>query len=301
MLNIPNSKRLFLVFIFNFSLSQAQQEFELAFYNYHLGIYNPAIIGSQDASYLNTSFRTQWMGIKDSPRIQALTIGIPSLENKISYGIMISNDNTFIERQTRFYGTFSFHIVLNNNWDLNLGISGGGNNYSSDFTQLDNLQEKSDEVFENFSRFNPNIGVGLYLKKNNFFLSLSVPQLLSTLRNKNSESIVITTSDRPHIYAITGLRIPINEDFFWINSGLVRYVNNSPTTLTINTGLGYRTMDFTLGYQFNVGLTGTFIIQELTDKGIAIGYAYQMPSTREIQSISSGSHEILLRIRLAKP
>lgn len=60
-------------------------------------------------------------------------------------------------------------------------------------------------------------------------------------------------------------------------------------------------MEATIGYQINAGITGTFMIQEFDNQGMALGYSYQMPTARQLSSLTGESHEILLRIRLGKP
>jgi len=294
-------RSLLLFSLLSTALVTAQQDFELALYNYHTGIYNPAFVGTQGSPFLNTSFRSQWFGIKDAPRIQAITLGFPSGENRAAYGLMVTHDDTFVERQTRFFGTFSYRLPLNPKWDLHLGISAGGNNLAVNFNELENLQQVGDGLFQNYSHFNPNIGVGAYLKSERFYFSLSVPQLLGTQRYKDKQGISTTAKDRPHLYAISGLRIPLKGDWTWIHSALFRYVSDAPTSMVINSGLGYRKIEATVGYQIKAGISGTLMIQEFEQYGMALGYSYQMPTTNDLRSLTGGNHEILLRIRLGKP
>jgi len=42
------------------------------------------------------------------------------------------------------------------------------------------------------------------------------------------------------------------------------------------------------------------MIQEFDNKGMALGYSYQMPTAGQLSSLTGGNHEILLRIRLGK-
>jgi hypothetical protein len=142
--------------------------------------------------------------------------------------------------------------------------------------------------------------VGLYLQKERFFLSLSVPQLLATKRYKEAQGLVTTARDRPHFYAISGVEVPINGDWSWVSSGLLRSVSDAPLSAVVNTGASYRRLEMTVGYQINAGITGTFMIREMQNSGFALGYSYQMPTAGQLQSLTGGNHEILLRIRLAK-
>lgn len=226
--------------------------------------------------------------------------GFPTGEKRAAFGLMVTNDNTFVERQTRFFGTFSYRLPLDDDWDLHLGLSAGGNYLAWDLNALENLQEVGDGSFENSSHFNPNVGIGAYLKKEKFYFSLSVPQLLATKRYKDDQGISTSAQDRVHLYALSGLRVPLKGDWSWVNSALFRYVSDAPVSTIINTGMAYKKMEATIGYQINAGITGTFMIQEFDNKGMALGYSYQMPTAGQLSSLTGGNHEILLRIRLGK-
>lgn len=290
-------------FLFSFflygSISFAQQDTHLALYKYHTNIFNPAVFGSEEGTFLSTSFRSQWTGIKDAPRVQAISLGFPSGEKRAGYGLLVTNDQTFIEQQTRFFANYSYRLPLNEG-NLYLGISAGGNNFSVNFNSLDNLESIGDSQFQNFSRFNPNIGIGVYLEMERFFLSLSVPQLLATKRFKEGQGIATSARDRPHFYAIAGVEVPVNDDWSWVSSGLLRSVSDAPLSTIFNTGASYRKLEMTVGYQLNAGITGTFMIRELQNSGFALGYSYQAPTVGQLQTLTGGNHEILLRIRLAK-
>lgn len=295
-----NPKLILPLFLFCVSFAFAQQDFHLALYKYHSSVFNPAFLGTQNGTFLNTSFRSQWTGIKEGPRIQALSIGFPTGEKRAGYGLLVTNENTFIQRQTKFYGTFSYRLPVNDHWNLHLGISAGGNNFAVDFNQLENLQQTGDGQFQNISQFNPNVGVGAYLKHENFFFSLSAPQLLATKRAKDQQGISTSARDRPHVYAITGYTLALEGDWSWVNSALVRYVSDAPLSAVINSGVGYKNIEATVGYQVDAGISGTLMIQEFDDHGLALGYSYQVPTQSDLIGLTGGNHEVLLRIRLGK-
>ncbi len=91
------------------TLVWAQQEVNYTLYRYHLNLINPATTGTQGASFLNTSLRTQWVGIEDAPETQAISIGRPHANNRLGTGFSVINDRTFVENQTQLF--FDFPIV----------------------------------------------------------------------------------------------------------------------------------------------------------------------------------------------
>lgn len=299
-MNPKNFLKYIAICLFMSNLSYGQQDFLMALYNYHRGLYNPAAIGTQAGSFVNTSFRSQWFGIKDAPRIQAITLGFPTGEKRAGYGLLFTNDQTFIERQTKFFATYTYRLSLSSVWDLHLGLSAGGNNFAVNHNQLDNLQSTSDGSFQNYSRFNPNMGLGAYLKKENFYFSIALPQVLATKRYKDQEAISTSARDRQHLYLMSGFRQPLKGDWSWINSALVRYVQAAPLAAVFNTGVGYKSVEASLGYQIKAGFTGTLMICESDARGMAMGYSYQMPTAADLKTLTGGNHEILLRIRLGR-
>ena len=73
----------------------------------------------------------------------------------------------------------------------------------------------------------------------------------------------------------------------------------APWSVVANTGLGYKKLEATVGYQFDAGITGTLLLK--TDGAFTLGYSYQAPTAGQLASITGGSHELLLKIRLGSP
>ena len=276
----------------------AQQDSHFALYKYHMQIINPAYTGSQQGTYVNSTFRSQWAGIEDAPRIQAFSLGIPSIEKRLNYGALFFNDKTFIEKRSRFYANFSYRLTLNPENDLYLGLSAGGQNFALNFDTLQNVDLRGDQFLTSFSRFNPNLGVGAYLKAENYYFSLSIPRLFQTKRFNESSGFTSTTQDLVHIYGSLGGKISLRTDWSWVNSALVRYVANAPWSVVLNSGLAYKSNELTLGYQWDSSLAATLMIQEVGF--VSIGYSYQFPTSNALANLTGGNHEILLKIRLGK-
>ena len=278
-------------------LLTAQQDSHFALYKYHMHIINPAFTGSQEGAFINSTYRSQWAGVSDAPRIQVISLGIPSTEKRLNYGALFYNDKTFVEQFSRFYANFSYRVSLDSKTDLYLGLSAGGQNFRLNFSSLKNVNPGSDQFLSSFSRFNPNLGVGGYLKTENFYLSLSIPKLFQTKRFNENFGYASSGRDLVHVYGSAGVNIPLTTDWFWVNSGLIRYVQNAPWSILVNSGLAYKNNELTLGYQWDSSVAATLMIQNIGF--ISVGYSYQFP-TGSLASITGGNHELLLKIRLGK-
>lgn len=278
---------------------QGQRDSHLALYKYHMQTLNPAFIGTQGSVFLNTTYRRQWSALDNGPQVRAVSLGIPSEAKRLNYGVLIFNDQTFIERKTQFFVSFSYKLELNDTWDLFLGLNGGGENFGVDFNELKNVDTRGDRSLDNFSRFSPNVGLGLYLRSETYYFALSAPKLLQTKLFKDQEGISTTATDRMHLYATAGLKHPLSGSWYWVASVLARYVDAAPWSLVVNTGMAYNNYEFNLGYQWDSSYSATLMLQ--TNTFLSFGYSYQFPSTSGLATLTGGNHELLVKIRLKPP
>lgn len=288
---------LFNAFLF-LNTAYAQQDAHIALYKYHMQIFNPAYTGTQQGAFVNSSYRSQWSGIAGSPRIQAISLGIPSTEKRLNYGALFYNDRTFIEQLSRFYVNFSYRLPLNPKMDLYLGLSAGGQNFSINLNSLENVEGIGDQFLNDYSRFNPNFGIGAYLKAENFFASLSVPKIFQTKRFNEDSGFTSTGRDLIHVYGSAGGKIPLSPDWYWVNYALVRYVQDAPWSVVTNTGFSFKNNEITMGYQWDSSFAITLMIQDIGF--VSVGYSYQFPTAGALSSITGANHELLLKIRLGK-
>jgi len=273
----------------------AQQDAKIAFYQQNLQLYNPAATGLDDRTTLGSSFRNQWSGVEGAPTIQAFHLSIPGGEKRLAYGGLVLADQTFVERQTRLFATFSYRIPVGKSNSLYLGIQGGGNLVNLNFDGI-NLAHSDDGQLGNLSRFYPNIGVGAHLKTNRLYLSLSAPMLFGNKKEKNADAIAPTPADDMHLYFSGGLRLPaFAEDWEYLASTLIRWVADAPVAAVFNAGLAYRKSELLLAYHHNGSLGASLLI----DSGelISFGYAYEFPTTRLLSKLHSGNHELIFRIK----
>ncbi|WP_158629462.1 PorP/SprF family type IX secretion system membrane protein [Flavobacterium microcysteis] len=273
-----------------------QQETSFTFYRNNMNIINPAYAGADGETIISSNFKTQWAGVKDAPETQAVSFGTPT-GKKLGIGLSIINDKTFVEKQTSVFADFSYLVPINETLDLYLGVKAGGNFYDVNVNGLQTYNVESDPSLVNINRFNPNFGIGAYLKHKKFYVSLSTPKMLSTQRAKNEDGVATVASDRPHIYLSGGYDIKLNEDFMLKPSTLLRYVNGAPVSMDI-TGLVSYKQQFGLGvaYRTDKAINGLATIK--VNDWFDFGYAYEHSLRDEIANVTSGTHEFYLRFNL---
>jgi type IX secretion system PorP/SprF family membrane protein len=278
----------------------AQQDPHFSLYRFHANIFNPAVTGIKEVPVVSLGFRSQWQGFTGAPETQVVAFGTPTQGERIGLGFNVVNDKTFIENQTLIFGSFSYRLQMNDDLDLFLGLQAGTNAYAVNARGLEvyGLDNNTiDPFLLNVSNFNPNIGVGAYLKHEKYFFSLSAPKILKTQRFKEQNGLVTSAADWVHIYASAGYFIPLNKQWEFVPSTLVRYVNFAPFLITTNASFSYkRIIDFGIEYNFKSGIGATMMVE--TGNSFSFGYAYITSLHAQLNPFSKGTHEIAMRIRL---
>lgn len=271
----------------------AQQESMITFYKDHLNLVNPAFVGTEEGTIFQSTIRQQWTGIKDAPSTQAISFMTP-LGKKLALGLSFVHDKVFIEKQSFVTLDLSYNVTLTDELDLYMGIKAGGNNYEVNTTGLETYNIIGDPSLVPISRFNPNVGIGFYLKHDKFYVSLSTPKMLNTERAKNQDGYATVTTDRVHYYFSGGYNFDVSENVELVPSVMVRYVNGAPfstdftATTIINEG-------FHLGatYRTDKSLAGLAKIK--ISKKFMLGYAYEYSLRKELLGRANGSNEFYLR------
>ena len=271
----------------------AQQESILAFYNNHLNLVNPAAVSVDGETQFRTSVRQQWTGVKDAPQTQAASFMTP-LNKNLSFGVSIIKDEVFIEKQTFVAVDFSYKVQLNDALSLLMGIKAGGNNYEVNTNGLETYNYNvSDPSLQPISRFNPNIGIGFYLKHKDYFVSLSTPKMLDTKRAKEENGYATAATDQAHYYIAAGRTFEITASFDLVPSVMVRYVNGAPFSTDFTTTAKFDDR-FDFGVTYRTDRTFAGLTKINISKKFALGYAYEYSLRSQLVGRANGSNEFFL-------
>jgi len=275
-----------------------QQESTLSLYKYHLNQINPAATATQGATYLNVNYRSQWLGVDGAPETQTLSLGVPSEVRKLGIGFSISNDKINVQGATQLFVDFSYPLELDSKRTLYLGLKAGGTSSRIDAAQLNRVGGPVDPFLVDDTRFTPNIGVGIYyLTENNFYVSLSIPRLLSTERFSSDNGQASLATDKPHLYLSSGIQIPISEQWSLNPSVLLGQVANAPTNYVVDLAMSFEEkIDF--GIQYNRGQGFGGIASFALGSSFRLGYAYINSLSNTVNAFSASTHEISLKIKL---
>ncbi|MDO9261577.1 MAG: type IX secretion system membrane protein PorP/SprF [Flavobacteriaceae bacterium] len=272
----------------------AQQDPNFSLYQYNMGIVNPAHAGSSEQTELNLGFRTQWAGIEGSPQTQSFNFSTP-INDRIGLGISVVNDQVFVLKETDIYADFSYKLPINYDTNLFLGLKAGGSMINIDLISLG----INDPLFsEDVSKFNPNFGMGAYLKAEKYFVNISAPALLSSKRYEKEGVLVTKATDKVHFYMGGGYIFNFSDSVDFTLSGLTKMVSGAPTSIDISglVAIQQKT-ELGLSYRLNESISAIAMFKYLD--WLQFGYAYEY-TTSPVGDYSKGSHELLIKLFFGK-
>jgi len=269
----------------------SQQDPYLSFYQEQLNVFNPARVGSE-GQILSIISRNQWVSIKNAPKMQIFSLSSERGKN-VGLGISIISEKYFIEKNTIASLDFSYKLPFNSSTNLFLGIRAGGNFFSADLTGFsDGNNNSSDPAQSSISFFKPNLGIGAFLKGENYWVSLSVPRML---KNNSSEQL-ISPPNLIYTYFASGVKFNINDTFSIKPSLLMRNVKGYKSVADFTFLTGYKdVLDIGGSYRTN----SNFSLMLLTKlKSFTLGYAYEAGIRNKNKNISLNTHEVILRFQI---
>ncbi|WP_158306088.1 type IX secretion system membrane protein PorP/SprF [Maribacter sp. HTCC2170] len=273
----------------------AQQDPNYTFYRYNMNLINPAFAGASETTNLSLNVRSQWAGIQGAPETQSLVFGTAVGKN-VGVGLSVVNDKTFVESQTSFCMDFSYKLKLNESNNLYFGLKGGFTSYDVNTEGLVTYGIGQDMSLMNIDgRFNPNVGVGVYLKNEKYFVSLSVPKMLTPDRLEQNDGLARLGVDKTHVYLAGGYDFSLSENVIFKPTALLRYVDASPISLDLTGLVEFNNrIDLGAAYRLNESISGIFIFKT---GWLDIGYAYEVATENPIKNSDNGTHEILMHLQ----
>ncbi|MBT8377357.1 MAG: type IX secretion system membrane protein PorP/SprF [Bacteroidia bacterium] len=273
----------------------AQQEANYALYRYTMNVINPAYAGADGKMSLVTNLRSQWVDVEGGPETQSFFYTMPMGKN-VGLGVSVVSDQVFVESQTSFNIDFSYKLQLSEATNLFLGLKAGGGTYNIDRDGLNNIGLGSDPALNNIDTgFRPNVGLGAYLNHDKYYISLSVPSLLSSERIDNDNGRVTQATEEAHFYLSGGYNFALNDNTEFRPSTMIRYVSGLPVSADITAAFRFNKR-FEIGgaYRTDKAITGLLMIN--LANWMDVGYAYDSSTRSELSDVNDGTHEVLIRI-----
>lgn len=279
--------------------ASAQQETNYSLYRYTMNAVNPAYAGANsERAEFTSHVRNFWRDVQGAPEIHTFNLSAP-LNDRLGLGLSVINDRVFIENELDAFIDLSYRLQLNEDTDLFLGIKAGGSSYRLSPYDLKGYSGVLvDPALRDIdSYFRPNFGIGAYLKRDNFFVSFSVPKLF------NSRALIKDKSDTI-VYSKGQMSTYISGGYNFNYKG----VEFKPSFMAIYTSGAPLSVDFTaaarvidelelgVSYRTDQAVSGLMLL-DLFD-WMSVGYAYESSTRSDIINVAGASHEFLLRFKL---
>ncbi|PHR69868.1 MAG: hypothetical protein COA67_09150 [Lutibacter sp.] len=276
--------------------SFSQQDPQYTQYMYNTMSVNPAYAGQRETLSVTGLYRTQWVGIDGAPKTQTLGIHSPLRNERIGLGLSIVNDALGPANETYINANFSYTIPLNRyDKKLSFGLKGGFHLLDTDWSK--GKFQNPDRVFnENVNLISPTVGAGLYLHTRKWYLGLSVPNFITTKHYDDFQESF--AAERLHYFLIGGYVFDLNDNTKLKPSFLVKAVSGAPLIADVSANLLFKEK-LTLGLAWRWDDSFSALAGFQVDKGLYIGYAYDMTTTN-LNNYNSGTHEIMMRFELQK-
>ncbi len=290
-------------------------------------IINPAVAGIENYWDVKASHRLQWVGLQDAPVTTYLTIQGPihksdyderqtatsfgpegrnprgqaywqtytAPEPHAGVGLSVINDATGPLNRFTAYGTYAYHLSLNVQTSLAVGISAGISQLSLNADNL-NFATTVDPAVSGsgiINKIKPDISAGAWLYSKDYFVGLSFQQIIPEQVSFSNNTVGMETGKLlPHTFLTAGYRMMLSDDISFLPSVLLRYINPLPLGVDINAKFQYLDLLWVGGsYRIQDGFAAMIGIN--INNNINIGYSYDI-TTSQLNTVSKGTHEILI-------
>lgn len=276
-----------------FQEARAQQDPQYTQYMYNMNVVNPAYAGSKESLSFTGLYRNQWSGIDNNPVTFTFSAHSPVGE-KVGLGLSAIRDELGPVTETNIYADFSYTLQLSSSIKLALGVKAGATLHDVGLAGLE-LQDPNDPFLsENINNTYPNIGAGAFLYADNFYLGVSVPNLLKSVHlDANGMKF---GSETNHFFATAGYVFQLNDNFKLKPSVMVKTAFDAPLSYDVNlNALFFDRFELGASYRNEDSFSGLVGFQ--VNENIRIGYAYDHVMS-DLKGLGPASHEVVLTFDL---
>ena len=284
---------LIFVLMFTAVVSYAQQDAQFTQYMYNTINVNPAYAGSRGALSIFALHRTQWVGLDGAPVTNAVSLNTPLNGSNLGLGLSLINDKIGPTHENTVSADLSYTIPTSETVKLSFGIKATANLFDLDISKLD-PKDAGDQSLQNFNKFSPNIGAGVYLHSNKGYIGLSIPNFLET--NRYNDNDVAIFKEKINYYLITGYVFDLNQDIKFKPALITKMVEGAPLQIDISGNFMF-SKKFVVGVAYRWSAALSAMVGFQVSDGLYIGYGYDKETTN-LKNYNSGSHEIFLRYEI---
>jgi type IX secretion system PorP/SprF family membrane protein len=252
---------------------------------------NPAFAGCQDALSATISYRNQWVGFKDAPKSQMLSIHTPVNNDRIGLGLLIEKNSIGIFKETNLIGNYAYRMELSDG-KLALGLGFGFTLYNIAWNELDATDANDIQLMNNStSAVLPSFSVGTYYYTKKYFIGISLPLFLTHELDQSTGKYKIGNNFSGCNYFFTGgYEVGISPQVKLLPSFLIKYHPSNVVQIDYNAQINFKDKIWMgIGYRNKNMLVGMFQCQLNYQLRMAYSCDFDLGN---IGKYLNGSHEI---------
>lgn len=258
---------------------------------------NPAFAGTDDVLSFMVSARKQWTGLKGAPTTEVLSAHGPFRNERFALGVQLFQDKVGVSKSSGISTLCSYYVPTESG-RIYFGLSTGVSYLRTQLTQLNPLDSGDPLIaIDPPTGILPQFGTGMLYRTKRFFVSASVPYILSHSLSSNGAKYVARHKFSTYNFFVGGgVEINLNESFLVRPSVLLKTHATSGSQIDLNVlvvikskievGCSIRLKDAILG-----------IVKIPIKEQLYATYSYDY-NISELQTFNSGSHEISLNYSL---
>lgn len=273
----------------------AQRDVQISQHMFNRTYYNPSATGA--SNYVNAFFlaRNQWVGWDGAPKTQIASVHsfFPSINSGL--GVNFINDKTGFQHKFTGKLMYAYHLKLSTDSYLSMGLGGGIQYQSIDYTQQNAIDPFDPDITWNEEhKLTPDFDLGLEYNLKRLKIGISATHITRKPENDNP------FSTGTHFYGYARYDIPI--DIKWtLAPSLFAQNSKGSTHFELGTTAHYKQL-FWLGFFFRMDDKAdpesyVFMAGANIAKYLRIGYAFDL-SIGNLKSYTHNSHEVFLALRL---
>jgi hypothetical protein len=306
---------------------QAQQAPQFTQFMQSGNLLNPAFTGISRNADVKSGYRKQWMGLEGSPSTffasGSVMLGIeepvlslpvrgrmaskfrtekPQLKDtalKHCVGGYLLVDKTGPTSLNRAGFTYAANMPVNDKFRASFGAALVFSQSSLNRNELNVSPGRDPGISSGInSVVRPDVQIGAMLYSDRMFFGYSGNYLFRNKLFTLSDANEVFAKHQAHHYLFAGYRHELNTDWVFVPSLMARYVQGAPMAADLNLRFNYKSKTwFGLSLRPGDSVSG-FAGFHFNDR-LNLAYSYDFNYSK-LNSFNSGSHEIILGLRLVK-
>ena len=256
---------------------------------------NPAYVGMWDQAGFMASTRTNWVGFSKNPLSQQFSYHTPIKDLKSGLGLNIRNMNTGRERQLFMTGDYAYQVRTDMSHYLRFGLRIGVVNFSNNMTDYQLYPDRIPDLeFSEDVRmfFMSTFGLGTVFFTDDYFISLSVPQVINNTFSAN-RNVYSSTREFRTAYLSGGYVFKMVKSIRFRPNILLIATADKPVYFDAS-AVVYLPSDLQLGLSLRSNGEVCFSGQYTFKNGLRIGYAADYAIVQDIRKYQLGTYEFVV-------